>query len=104
MRSRVKNTINLSKLDLFAKMIFQMTKKKPEIFIFTQIKGCGANDYNSTKNNYKIYNIRYLEYENIIVAEKFIQTLDLDLDDFILSKNFHSKKFESMKWKPHVIV
>lgn len=41
---------------------------------------------------YKEYPIRRLNFANIILMERIIQTKDIDLDDFIISKEFHKSK------------
>lgn len=92
-----KRTLRLSKLDVIASEL-KNQKCNPQIQLLGRIKGRGLNDLIIQREDYKIYDIRRLDYLDYVILEQFIQTKDMELDDFIVSKKF-SKEEMPKYWK-----
>ncbi len=91
-----KRTIRLSRLDLVAADL-KNQKCNPQITLLGRIKGRGLNDLIAHRESYKIYDIRRLDYMDFIIVEQFIQTKDMELDDFVVSKKFNKENLPD-KW------
>src|SRR5207253_2925845 len=97
----LKRTIFLSNLDRIASEI-KNKKGNPQISIIGKVKGRGVNDFIAQREEFKTYNIRKLQYNEIVVLEQFVQIKDKELDDYVLSKNF-VKGREPENWKFRII-
>lgn len=82
-----KQTINLSKIDKIVENLRQ--EQIPYIIsLLGKVEGKGLNDILENEE-WRVYQLRRLDYDNKIMLERIIQTNDIELDDFIISKVFY---------------
>lgn len=97
--SWTKNTIQLSVVnDLIDRLKKDSIPYK--VSLLGKVQGNGLNDLSRITEEYKIYVLRRLDYEDKIVLEQIIQTNDMQLDDFVLSHLFYKREIpKSWKYK-----
>lgn len=82
-----KQTINISRIDRLIDDLKQKGKRY-KIIILAQLKGRGLNDILPVTEQYRIYKLRKIYYEDKVMVEQVIAVDHMDLDDFIISKCF----------------
>jgi len=90
-----KCTTSSSKIDVTLNLLKKFGKnyKLSEIGFF---EGNGLND-EIEYEKFKIYKLRKLEYEDVVIMERIVRQSDCDADDIIESKEFKKGK-EPKKW------
>ena len=99
-----KNTINKSTVDATIKLLKEL-KIPYKVKILGQVMGLGLNDdiwgediKEEIHCDHKYYDIRRLEYRDVVILEKMIRNKDCDIDDYIMSYEF-KKGLEPKDWK-----
>jgi hypothetical protein len=89
-----KNTISISEIDAVKHVLDNLGVKYTESIIAT-FNGRGLND---AYNDVSAYNLRRLQYNDIILLECVEMDADCDIDDVIISYEF-SASTEPKNWK-----
>ena len=87
-----KNTINYSTIDAIVGVLKDIGVDY-KLSVIAKVRGRGLNDYEG-----KVYELRRLEYKNIVYLEKIEQEADCDFDDIIRSQKFKLSK-EPKGWQ-----
>lgn len=85
-----KQTVNLSRIDRIVQ-ILKNEGNKYTLSILGKVEGQGLNDILQNEE-WRVYIIRRLDYEDKVILERIIQNNDMELDDFILSYRFYKKE------------
>ena len=91
-----KNTIKISEIDIIINLLQELNTPY-KLTILGKVKGLGLND---TGDVY--YEIRKLEYKDIVILERMERSKDCDADDVIVSYVFEKDK-EPENWKIEII-
>ena len=99
-----KNTINRSKIDNTIEILKNL-KIPYKLTVLGSVIGLGVNDItfeedikNMLHKANGCYNIRRLEYKDVVVLEKMIRNVESDMDDYIVSFEFKIGN-ESKEWE-----
>ena len=90
-----KNTISFSDIDAVVDVL-KDTRIDYGLSVITKVLGRGLNDGMWDEETY--YELRRLEYDNIVYLEKIEQDADCDTDDIISSHKF-TKANEPKDWQ-----
>ena len=96
-----KQTLILSRVDAIVGLLKQHNAPH-KLSLLARLQGRGQEDLDVAKERYKTYLIRKLEFGYNVVLEQMIRTKDIELDDYIISKQFY-KQHVPKSWHVKVV-
>jgi hypothetical protein len=96
-----KQTIILSRVDAIVALLKQ-NRVPHKLTLLSRVEGRGADDLYVEKERYRTYMVRKLEFQENIVLEQLVRTKDIELDDYIISKQF-CKEYVPKNWHVKVV-
>lgn len=90
-----KNTVRTSALDASLGVLKDLGADY-DLTLLADVRGRGLND-----GEFQTYDIRRLEYKDVVILEHMVRTCDCDVDDVIESFRY-TKGAEPENWMPEV--